>query len=606
MPIRKVALLSVSISQKTSYFVDVMTKKQKWQFRSLVGLWLVALGWFWVWWLTPSHIVSLYGILLTSFSLAWTTILPGYFFYFAGKMKMVVPDVEPPAGRYAMVVTKAPSEPWTMVTKTLEAMLTQKFPYRYDVWLATEKRDEEIMVWCSKHNVNISCRDGFEQYQQPTFPHKSRCKEGNLSFFYEKSGGYSYDYVCQLDADHIPTNTYLWEMTKPFADLSVGYVAAPSICDINSKESWIANARLYSDASMHGALQAGRCYDWAPNPIGSHYAVRISALKSLVHQRNGKIVAKGTLGPELAEDHSTGLAMQSTGWRGAFAMNAIAHGDGPASFADAITQEFQWARSLMNILLIWTKGYWKGLRTRPKFDYAFVQLWYPLYALVMLMGCLFPIIALATGMPWNNIPLFEFIVKNLLLTMFSLFVVSFIQKHGWRRPSSAPILSWEMVLFQLVRWPWVLYGCVQSILGVLLHKEFTFKVTPKNYTDAKPLPFKVLLPYVFICVVNIVVTIFIAHPGKAAGYYYFSVLNGLIYIIVLFIVVLLHIKENRVRLNIPLIKYVIKYAGLHLALLLVLGVGVGISLSLRYAVILSVLNYAIFLQQLNDLIHWLV
>jgi cellulose synthase/poly-beta-1,6-N-acetylglucosamine synthase-like glycosyltransferase len=45
-------------------------------------------------------------------------------------------------------------------------------------------------------------------------------------------------------------------------------------------------------------------------------------------------------GPELAEDYTTGLAMNSAGWRGAFALNAIAHGDGPACFADFLTRSF--------------------------------------------------------------------------------------------------------------------------------------------------------------------------------------------------------------------------------------------------------------------------
>ncbi len=59
----------------------------------------------------------------------------------------------------------------------------------------------------------------------------------------------------------------------------------------------------------------------------------------------------GGLGPELAEDHSTTLMMNAHGWRGVHALDAIAHGDGPRTFADLITQEFQWSRSLMMILL---------------------------------------------------------------------------------------------------------------------------------------------------------------------------------------------------------------------------------------------------------------
>ena len=49
-----------------------------------------------------------------------------------------------PDGKVAMVVTKAPSEPWSVVEKTLTAMKAQRFPRSFDVWLADEDPSEEI------------------------------------------------------------------------------------------------------------------------------------------------------------------------------------------------------------------------------------------------------------------------------------------------------------------------------------------------------------------------------------------------------------------------------------------------------------------------------
>src|SRR5581483_7235588 len=110
----------------------------------------------------------------------------------------------------------------------------------------------------------------------------------------------------------------LLRMIEPFRDPAIGYGAAPSICDANADHSWAARARLYAEASLHGALQAGYSHRFAPLCIGSHYAVRTQALQEI-----------GGLGPELAEDHSTTLLFNAHGWRGSFALNAIAHGDGP-------------------------------------------------------------------------------------------------------------------------------------------------------------------------------------------------------------------------------------------------------------------------------------
>ncbi|MGO6907962.1 glycosyltransferase, partial [Rhizobium ruizarguesonis] len=132
----------------------------------------------------------------------------------------------------------------------------------------------------------------------------------NLAFFNDHYGYSRYDFVAQLDADHVPAPDYLFNMLRPFADPKVGYVSAPSICDKNASESWSARGRLYAEASMHGSLQAGYNGGLAPLCIGSHYAVRTVALKQI-----------GGLGPELAEDHSTTLMMNAGGWRGVHALD---------------------------------------------------------------------------------------------------------------------------------------------------------------------------------------------------------------------------------------------------------------------------------------------
>ncbi|MGO8655733.1 glycosyltransferase family 2 protein, partial [Rhizobium ruizarguesonis] len=120
--------------------------------------------------------------------------------------------------------------------------------------------------------------------------------------------------------------------------------------------------------------QAGYNGGLAPLCIGSHYAVRTVALKQI-----------GGLGPELAEDHSTTLMMNAGGWRGVHALDAIAHGDGPRTFSDLVTQEFQWSRSLVMLLLRYSPSLVGRLPPRLKFQFLFSQLWYPLFAFFMLL-----------------------------------------------------------------------------------------------------------------------------------------------------------------------------------------------------------------------------
>ena len=57
-------------------------------------------------------------------------------------MKKPNPELEiPREWRIAMIVTKAPAEPWSLVRTMLEHMLAQDVPL--DTWLADESTSEE-------------------------------------------------------------------------------------------------------------------------------------------------------------------------------------------------------------------------------------------------------------------------------------------------------------------------------------------------------------------------------------------------------------------------------------------------------------------------------
>lgn len=514
----------------------VMSRRQIWIFRGLIAAWVAATLSFWHWWLESAHLVSWTGMLFTSLPVLWGTCLPAWYFFFAHRMRQLDPETPLPRGRVAMIVTKTPSEPWSMVRKTLEAMLTQEFPRDFDVWLADEDPSEATRAWCAAYGVRISSRKGVLGYNNPTWPGRQKCKEGNLRYFHEVMGGYAaYDFVVQFDADHVPEKTYLLEMIRPFADPQVGYVAAPSICDANAQKSWAARARLYAEAPLHGALQAGQNDGYVPMCFGSHYAVRTVALSQI-----------GGLGPELAEDHSTTLMMNAAGWHGAFALRAIAHGDGPETLADCMTQERQWSRSLTKLLLVQTPMYWGGLDVRARCVFAFFQLWYPLSTLSTACALLIAPAALLTRSAWVNVDILEFLARSGLIALCALLSMGWVRSQGWLRPANARLISWEPALFELVRWPWVLVGISEGILSVALRREITFNVTPKQVNRAQPLPLALLLPYVLLAVGQAAVAVLVSSPGDAGGYYNFVLLNALTYTAVSAAIVAAHLSETLV------------------------------------------------------------
>lgn len=514
-----------------SSLVDVMSTAERWHFRLLVTAWWAGLLVFYTWWFQVEHVATwlcfVGNTLLVSYSLA----LPAYFFFFVSRMKRANPSIPLPSRwRVAMVTTRAPSEPFALVQRTLEAMLAQEYPH--DTWLADEAPTAEIYQWCADHGVRVSTRKGVAAYHRDCWPRRTKCKEGNLAYFYDHYGYDNYDFVVQLDADHEPTDRYLEHMLRPFVDPRVGYVSAPSICSRNARSSWSARGRLYAEAMLHGPLQAGGSNGFASLCIGSHYAVRTRALREI-----------GGLGPELAEDHSTTLMMNGHGWRGVHAIDAIAIGDGPDTLADCITQEFQWSRSLMVLLLTELPKYWSRLPWRLRFQFLFSELWYPLFSFAMLFGTALPILAVATGEPWVRVGYVDFLLHSLPVAALTLAVLAFLKQGGWLRPVNAPIFSWELALFQIIRWPWTVYGSLMGIVTVVRQRTTEFRVTPKGAQAPLTLAWGILTPYLLVAVASFLPALLVQDAGEANGYFFFLLISQVVYVTAFFSIVLIHFHE---------------------------------------------------------------
>lgn len=497
-----------------------------------IVLWTASLIWFWLWWLQPEHFSGPIRYTLVTLVQVWITLIPAYFiFIFAGARVPHASMKLPADSRVAMVVTKAPSEPFPVVQKTLEGALAQR-GLDHDTWLADENPDEETIKWCAANNIRISSRFGIDEYHRQSWPRRTRSKEGNLAYFYDKYGYARYDFVSQFDADHVPDQDYLRHAITPFSDPSVGYVSAPSICDSNASRSWSARGRLYVEASMHGALQTGYNNGWAPLCIGSHYTVRTSALATV-----------GGLGPELAEDHSTTLILNAGGWHGVHAVDAIAHGAGPETFADLVTQEFQWSRSLVTILLEYSSRYVPSLPWRTRFQFLFSQLWYPLFSTMMAMMFIMPVYALVSGNHLINVTYIGYLFHILPLSLTLIGLAYWWRSTGLFRPSDAKIITWEGMAFILLRWPWSLLGSFAAVVDHISSRVAPFKITPKGATAGR-LPFRAVLPYLVLSSVAGITALTVDEPGNAAGFYLFNLINATVYGALALLVLLRHAFEN--------------------------------------------------------------
>ena len=554
----------------------LFTGTSAFKYNLLAGLWFGFSLWFWVWWLNPDHILGLGRYLLITGGLVWAWSMQLFFvIVFLQAHRSAAPDPQPGQWRVAMIVTKTPSEPFDVVRKTLEAMLAQDYPH--DTWLADEDPTDEVKEWCAAHGVRISSRKGVAAYHREAWPRRTRCKEGNLAYFYDHWGYKDYDIVSQLDADHVPQPGYLREMLRPFADPAVGYVSAPSVCGANARDHWAARTRLYSEAGFHGVFQAGYTKLLTPMCIGSHYAVRTKALKQA-----------GGLGPELAEDHSTTMLISAAGWRGVHAIDAHALGDGPATLPDLVTQEFQWSRSLVTLLLRYTPQYFGKLPLRLKFLFGFCQVWYALFSIAMAVMYAAPIIAVVFDVRFADVTYPAFIAHIFPMGLIPLIFVLVMKRDKLLRPTDARILSWEKILFVVLQWPWVLWGVTMAVRDRVTGKFVDFRITPKGAAAQSDLPNKVVLLYAVLALGAIMPVIVQDNLVEARGFYLLSLMNAVAYVAVLAVAIIHNLRDNTVGLR-ALSGKVISHLGI---LILVMALFVG-ALTLRSQVALHALAFGL-------------
>ena len=505
---------------------------RRWLYRLITLTWFGAAAMFWHWWLQPGHATGDGRYLFITMLLMWLFFLQGFFLIVSQRAaRPVGPGPRPGEFRVAMIVTKTPVEPFALVRRTLLAMLAQE--PTHDTWLADEDPDAETLAWCAAHGVRVSSRRGRAAYHRADWPRRTRCKEGNLSYFYDHWGYADYDIVVQLDADHVPRPGYLRAMLQPFADPGVGYVSAPSICAANAGQSWAARTRLHTEAPFHGALQAGYSRGLAPMCIGSHYAVRTHAL-----------AAVGGLGPDLAEDHSSTLMLNAGGWRGVHAIDAMAIGDGPTTVADMAIQEFQWSRSLVTLLLRHTPRHLAALPWRLRAQFLFCQLLYPLIAATMLAFYLLPIAAVVFDLRYAHVAYPAFLAHVMPPMGVMLVLTVALRRDGLFRPVEAPIVSWEKLLFVLLQWPWVLWGCVMALRDRLTGGFVDFRITPKGTAARDHLP--VIIPAVYgALALGAILPVLVAGGlEQGGGFLLLTLLTGALYAVAVAVIVLRHLAET--------------------------------------------------------------
>lgn len=210
-----------------------------------------------------------------------------------------------------------------------------------------------------------------------------------------------------------------------------------------------------------------------------------------------------------------------------------------------MVQEFQWSRSLVVILLTMMPKYWGKLSLKLKIQFLFSELWYPLFGMTMLLGLFIPILAVATGLPWVSAIFTEFLAHSIPVVLSIIAIVWYLKFKNLLKPVNSPVMSFEAVIFQLVRWPWALYGSLMGAVTAIGGKSTSFKVTPKGLLVREVLDWKLYFPYVIIILISLIPVFFMPEKGQADGYFFFLILNTTMYWAVLYVLLFFHRKDAK-------------------------------------------------------------
>ncbi len=470
-----------------------MSKAERITYLAFVGLGLFFFFRYLLWWFQPSHLPenpslgNFYFVNIFLFSvLSYVVFFPSFLklgtwlsMWFIKKHE----DLIPPKGyKVAFVTCFVPGkEPIEMLKETLIAM--KAVDYDHDTWVLDEGDSEDVKKICKELEVNHFSRFGKAHYNQSEGHFKSKTKAGNLNSW-RVEFEHNYDFIAQVDMDHVPKKDYLTKQLGQFIDPKVGYVVAPQI--YKNTENWIARGAAEQTHFYYGPHQRGFSGVGMPFLIGTTHIYRVKAIQDF-----------GGYAPSISEDYLTSMHFSSHGWKGVYVPEIVAEGLGPTSWSDYLNQQSRWSFGLYHILFTHLKKHFFKLTFFQKTNLFFSQIFY-FSGLTTVLGFVLTIIYLLTGINSTNMTINEWALYAIPAYLSSILVLIFLHRF-YLKPKEEPIIGVRgMLLGQAAS---IIYTV--SLLRFIFGGKLTYVVTSKTGESESWTPFKSLTPHIAILVVSI-------------------------------------------------------------------------------------------------------
>jgi cellulose synthase (UDP-forming) len=494
-------------------------------------VWLLAAGWFWFWWLSQAYKSNLFIYIPLSLALFYeTTIMPSFLLSLTLQAKLPAKRRPPSNKKVAVITLCVPSqESMAIVEKQLKAMT--KINYPHDNWILDEGNSQAIKKLAKNYGVKYFSRKGIKKYNQSNHPFEAKTKAGNVNAWLDYAKKFNYEFFVQLDIDHIPETYYLDKTLGHFRDKKVAWVQSPSV--YSNLHNWTARASAEQEMGLHGPMQMGFYgANQLPLIVGSHAAYRTKA-----------IVEIGGFQPTRAEDQLNSLVLASRGWRGVFVPEVLASGSGPETLQAYLTQQYAWARSIVQVLKLHSGKYLKKLSTKQASQFIFLQTWYPIASLTFLILYFAPVFALIFNLHIVSIS------SQVLISRIVPFLLAFIFILWSSKPLTQPkglSLSWRGILLHLVRWPTILLG----IISALTNQKRPYLVTPKGKFLNKVPTLKLYRNFLIfgsISALSTIVAVIINQQRLPKGQVVFALYDAMAMIGVCLIDIFIRFRQTRLK-----------------------------------------------------------
>lgn len=391
----------------------------------------------------------------------------------------------------AVVTTFVPnSESVEMLEETLKSLVGLQ--YTHDTWCLDEGSSQEAMALCSRLGVRYFSRSGQPKYQTDRGVFKRKSKHGNYNAWLFEIGFEHYDVLVNFDLDHVPRSDFLLQVLGYFRDPSIGYVQAAQAY-YNQPASFISRGAAEETYSYYSNTQMA--YHGLGHPVvtGCHTAQRMSAL-----------IDVGGFAAHDADDLLITLMYRSKGWKGVYVPKILAVGVTPVDWTGYIKQQSRWAYSVLDVKL---RAYPRLVRRLPLIDkiVALMHGLYYLQGLEVLFATFFLGFTLSTGI----VP--EFVTQNMTKAFAEIGIIlglaNFYKQRFFLLPANEWGIHWRSALLQLAKWPFMLIGFIDALIGK--DKPYTITLKTKS-ANRKPVLF---LPHVMIIIFLLAAVVF----GQVSG-----------------------------------------------------------------------------------------